>query len=144
MVRKADSKHLPWVPDRPTVRAILGALGNLKHRALLIMAYDSGLRVSELCRLKPWHIESAPERMLVRVEQGKGRTCRKARVECHGGIHSLRHAFATHLMEDGAPIHLIKRFLGHNALATTAQYCHVTAAMRAKLCSPLDSLYDKE
>ena len=70
--------------------------------------------------------------------------CRKAGVECHGGIHSLRHAFATHLMEDGAPIHLIKRFLGHSALATTAQYCHVTAAMRAKLSSPLDMLYGKE
>jgi site-specific recombinase XerD len=47
-------------------------------------------------------------------------------------------------MEDGAPIHLIKRFLGHSALATTAQYCHVTAAMRAKLRSPLDLLYGQE
>jgi integrase/recombinase XerD len=63
----------PRVLDRETVRRILEAHTNLKHRALLEMTYGSGLRVSEVCRLKSCHIESAPDRMMVRVDQGKGR-----------------------------------------------------------------------
>ena len=63
----------PNVLDRARVRAILGAHKNLKHRVFLAMVYGSGLRVSEACALRPCHIESAPDRMLVRVEQGKGR-----------------------------------------------------------------------
>jgi site-specific recombinase XerD len=46
---------------------------NLKHLVLLETAYSAGLRVSELVNLKPHHIESDPSRMLIRVDQGKGR-----------------------------------------------------------------------
>ncbi len=51
----------------------MAAVGNLKHLVLLETAYSAGLRVSELVSLKPHHIESDPSRMLIRVEQGKGR-----------------------------------------------------------------------
>jgi integrase len=71
--RRGRARRSPHVLDRESVRKILDAPANLKHRALLAMTYGSGLRVSEVCRLKPCHIESAPDRMLVRVEQGKGR-----------------------------------------------------------------------
>jgi len=58
-----------------------------------------------------------------------------------GGIHVLRHSFATHAMEAGVDIYTIKRWMGHRALATTGRYMHVTAEHLAKVKSPLDTLY---
>jgi integrase/recombinase XerD len=55
------------------VKRLFAAVTNLKHRVLLKTAYSGGLRVSEVINLKPHHIESDPSRMLIRVEQGKGR-----------------------------------------------------------------------
>jgi site-specific recombinase XerD len=52
---------------------LLAATDNLKHRLLLQTVYSAGLRVSELVRLKPHHIESDPDRMMIRVDQGKGK-----------------------------------------------------------------------
>jgi site-specific recombinase XerD len=52
---------------------LLAATENLKHRLLLQTVYSAGLRVSELVRLKPKHIESAADRMMIRVDQGKGK-----------------------------------------------------------------------
>jgi site-specific recombinase XerD len=60
-----------------------------------------------------------------------------------GGIHVLRHCFATHLMESGTDIYVVKRWLGHTALATTGRYMHVTAEHMRKTISPLDALYKK-
>ena len=60
-----------------------------------------------------------------------------------GGIHVLRHCFATHLMESGTDIYTIKRWMGHGALATTGRYMHVTAEHLAKVKSPMDTLYDE-
>lgn len=54
------------------------------------------------------------------------------------GIHTLRHCFATHLMERGMPVATIKELLGHNSLGTTASYLHVTKERLAAVRSPLD------
>lgn len=69
--RRPRSRQLPMILSREEVRAILSVLGNLKHKTLLHMVYGSGLRVSEVVKLRPEHIDSS--RMLVRVEQAKGR-----------------------------------------------------------------------
>jgi len=66
-------KKLPVVYSMEEVRRLLAAVDNLKHLVLLEAAYSAGLRVSELVRLKPHHIESDPSRMMIRVEQGKGK-----------------------------------------------------------------------
>ena len=184
----------PHMLDRARVGLILEAHTNLKHRALLAMVYGSGLRVSEVCRLRPCHIESAPDRMMVRVEQSKGRkdrytllshralvllreywlkcrpgewlfpgeepgeplsvpaaqnvylrACKKAgisRDRAHG-IHMLRHAFASHLMEDGVALPVIQRLLGHSSLSTTSVYCHVSRALLENVRSPGDRLGQK-
>jgi site-specific recombinase XerD len=157
----------------------------------LTLVYASGLRVSEVVRMKPCHIESAPDRMVVRVEQGKGRkdrytllshhslqllraywrkdrptdwlffgfdrtkpmakgsaqaiynkACRAAGLGKRAGIHSLRHAFATHLLEQGTDLLVIKRCLGHSSLSTTAQYCHITAEHLQKVRSPADVMFE--
>jgi integrase/recombinase XerD len=57
-----------------------------------------------------------------------------------GGIHCLRHSFATHWMEAGLPLFVLKRLLGHTSLSTTSKYLHVSRQHLAKVKSPLDTL----
>jgi site-specific recombinase XerD len=64
----------------------------------------------------------------------------KAGVHKKGGIHSMRHSFATHLMESGTDILVIKELLGHNSLRTTMSYTHVSKKHISKIQSPLDKL----
>jgi site-specific recombinase XerD len=57
-----------------------------------------------------------------------------------GGIHSLRHSFATHLLESGVEITIVQRLLGHNSLSVTANYLHVRRERLAQVQSPLQLL----
>jgi len=66
-------KKLPMVFSVEEVKRLLDAVDNLKHLVLLETVYSAGLRVSELVRLQPHHIESDASRMMIRVEQGKGK-----------------------------------------------------------------------
>jgi site-specific recombinase XerD len=66
-----QSKKLPVVLSRDEVARFLGAVDNLKHRVILTVCYATGLRISEAVRLRPSAIDS--KRMVIRVEQGKGR-----------------------------------------------------------------------
>ena len=65
-------QRLPEVLSRAEVAALLAVPMSPKARAFLTTAYASGLRVSELCRLRGCDIDSAPDRMCIRVVQGKG------------------------------------------------------------------------
>lgn len=60
-----------------------------------------------------------------------------------GGIHVLRHCFATHLMEAGTDIYTIRRWMGHTSLVTTGRYMHVTAEHMAKVRSPVDMVFER-
>ena len=64
------SERLPEILSVLEVERLLGAVSRPKHRAMLIVAYGAGLRVSELCALIPTDIDS--QRMLIRVRAGKG------------------------------------------------------------------------
>ena len=57
-----------------------------------------------------------------------------------GGIHALRHAFATHMLEAGTDVHTIQRLLGHGSLSTTARYFHLAQKHLSGTTSPLDLL----
>ncbi len=168
------------------VARLLATARNPKHRALLMCVYGAGLRVSEVVRLRPEHIES--ERGLIRVEEGKGRKDRytilpdrllrelrdyyrcfhpgewlffgrdrskplpinsaqkifylvrnEAGID-HGGIHTLRHCFATHMLEAGADIFELKRMMGHSSIKTTSGYIHISKEHLVSIQSPLDQM----
>lgn len=178
---------LPVVLSPEEVVHFLACVDSLKHRTILTAAYAAGLRVSEATHLRVTDIDS--QRMVVRVDQGKGRKDRyvmlsprllevlraywkvarpkewlfpgdvagqpitKDAVElaCHkarraSGIakpitpHSLRHAFATHLLEAGTDVRRIQLLMGHRSLATTSRYLKVATSEVCATMSPLDLL----
>jgi integrase len=66
----------------------------------------------------------------------------RARLQDKGGIHSLRHSFATHWIEAGIPLFVLKRMLGHTSLSTTAKYVHLSREFLSSIKSPLDTPKD--
>ena len=184
--RPRREKTLPVVLSREEVQKILNAHTNIKHRALLMITYSAGLRVSEVRHLKITDIDSS--RMLVRVEQGKGNKDRysvlspkalellriywkmykpkhwlfenhyhqpvpestaqaifrnaveKTGIKKHVSIHTLRHSFATHMLEQGVSLPIIQQLLGHKSLKTTSGYLHVQQYSIDAVRSPLDTL----
>lgn len=64
----------------------------------------------------------------------------KARINKNVHCHTLRHSFATHLLEDGVDIRIIQELLGHSSIATTEIYAHVSAEKIKSIKSPIDNL----
>jgi site-specific recombinase XerD len=193
LVRISHPRKLPVILSRDEVARLLNATTCLKHQAALSVAYGAGLRVSEVSSLKVRDIDS--ERMLIRVEHGKGGRYRNAmlpvdlltllrqwwtvgrqqgvmhrdgwlfpgqqaakpistrqlhrivveaaqaaEISKRVGPHTLRHSFATHLLEDGTDIRIIQVLLGHSKLENTALYTKVATRTVHAVISPLDRL----
>ena len=182
-----EPRRLPVVLSPQEVSRLLASTTNIKHKAALSLTYATGLRSSEVVSLKLTDIDS--DRMVIRVEQGKGNkdryvmlsphllellrawykaarpqgwlfpgmnpvnpmTTRQFRRACHAAArmaeidkrvspHTLRHSFATHLLEQNTDIRVIQVLLGHAKLDTTALYTRVATTTIHSVTSPLDRL----
>jgi len=189
--RPKRERRLPVVLSREEVRRLFAVTGNLKHKALLMVAYDAGLRLSEILNLRSEDIDS--QRMVIRVRQGKGKKdrytrlsagllkllreywreyhpesllfpgahpnkrydiatpghilkklCRKAGITKRVSMHTLRHSFATHLLEAGTNLRVIQRLLGHANIQTTCLYTHISIEDLREAPSPMELLEDSE
>jgi integrase/recombinase XerD len=182
-----EPRKLPLVLSPEEVARFLEAAPGIKYKAALSVAYGAGLRISEVVALKVSDIDS--KRMMLRVEQGKGRKDRYAMLSpvlldllrdwwriarptawffpgrdpvqpmstrqltraCHAAAdmaeikkrvtpHTLRHSFATHLLEQNVDIRVIQVLLGHSKLETTALYTRIATNTIRAVMSPLDRL----
>jgi site-specific recombinase XerD len=77
------------------------------------------------------------------VQQTFRLAMQKAKIDKDASVHTLRHSFATHLLEQGVDIVTIKEQLGHARLETTLMYLHVAQLQRCLSHSPIDTLYHK-
>jgi integrase/recombinase XerD len=186
--RPRREKKLPVVLSIDEVEKLIAVTQNVKHKAILMLAYSSGLRRQELQLIKPSAIDSS--RMQVHVVQGKGKKDRytilsaktldilrlyykytrpstflfeaygkkgkplsdstlacivkknasKAGIKKQVSFHTLRHCFATHLLEKGVNLRLIQQFMGHVSLKTTSGYLHLININPSSIVSPLDSM----
>ena len=187
--RPKRERRLPVVLSRGEVQRLFATVTNLKQKALFMVAYDAGLRLSEIIHLHVDDIDS--ERMVIRVRQGKGmkdrygrltpgllellreywdvfrpekllfpgatpdkvydlatpgqllkKVCRKAGITKRVSMHTLRHSFATHLLEAGTNLRVIQELLGHDKIQTTALYTHISLEELREAPSTMDMLED--
>ena len=68
------------------------------------------------------------------------RSKHKACIKKQGGVHALRHAFATHTLESGADLYMIKQMLGHASVTSTVRYLRMTEKTRQMIQSPVEQL----
>lgn len=184
--RPKKEKALPVVLSEEEIVRIFKNVENLKHKAILMVIYSAGLRISECINLKIKDIDS--NRMQLRIEQAKGKkdrytllstktltflrtyfkdyrpkvylfegqfgdqysarsiqsifqeTVKKAGITKKVTVHSLRHSFATHLLENGTNLRYIQSLLGHSSSKTTEVYTHITTKGFDQLKSPMDDL----
>jgi site-specific recombinase XerD len=89
-----------------------------------------------------WLFETQPNRAIAErsVQYIFKRSLSKAGIKKDVGIHSLRHSFATHLMEQGVALPVIQQLLGHKSLRTTGVYLHVQQYSIETVKSPIDTL----
>jgi site-specific recombinase XerD len=182
------SSTLPPVMSVEEVRRLIDGVSNIKHRTIIMLLYSTGMRLSEIAKLKIADIDS--KNMRIKIVQGKGAKDRftilskqvllelrayyviykpteylfngyrpgkpmsarniehlvqKAIINIglaskHYTVHTIRHSFATHLVDNGADLHTVKELLGHTSLQTTMRYMHLTTARTKAIVNPYDAL----
>tara|TARA_B100000315_G_scaffold258691_1_gene311716 strand:+ start:8720 stop:9565 length:846 start_codon:yes stop_codon:yes gene_type:complete len=185
-IRFRKEEKIPVVLSELEVTHILNSVQNLKHKAILMTIYSSGIRLNELICLKINDVDF--DRNLIIIKKGKGKKDRQSvlsqslkcvlhqyldrycpgkylfegqkggrysassvqsimkkavinsKIKKHATVHTLRHSFATHLLENGTDIRFIQELLGHKRLETTQIYTHISKVAFERIKSPLDRL----
>lgn len=75
-----------------------------------------------------------------RLQRAYAQAREAAGIGKRGGVHTLRHSFATHLLERGTPLIYLQKLLGHNSPRSTLVYIHVTQEELSRIPNPLDEL----
>ena len=129
LIQNAKGKKDRYVSLSPVLLDILREyIKNYKHQPKLYLFESDQTK------------EAYPTRTLQRIFQIAKE---KAGIQKEIGIHSLRHSFATHLLEKGTDIKYIKDLLGHFNIKTTERYLHVSKKSLINIVSPLDDLFKK-
>jgi site-specific recombinase XerD len=105
------------------------------------------LQYCALHNIKDWIFSGYPADHHLSIRSAQtifDKALQKAQIAKQATIHSLRHTFATHLLERGTDIRYIQELLGHAALRTTQRYTHVARRMVLKIRSPLDTLFEDD
>jgi site-specific recombinase XerD len=129
--------------DRMTIRVEQGKGGQDRYTLLSLRLLKELRAYWRRERPWPWLFPSQRGDRPISVSCAQrvwGQAKRSARVTKRTGIHGLRHAFATHLLESGTDVHTIQRLLGHRHLGTTTRYFHLAQKTLAQRPSPLDLL----
>lgn len=180
---RKKKNNLPDIWSRDDILLLLSQIRNKKHRLMLSMLYGSGLRVSELVRIRIRDLNL--DSLILTIDQGKGNkkrrtvisnslleplqklitgrnsndylfltnrespytkrtvqqifynASRRANIRTKGSCHTLRHSFATHLMENGTNIKTLQNLLGHKSADTTMVYVHILSLQDQVVESPL-------
>ena len=191
--RRRPYRELPAIMSKTEIVRFFSAIDNMRDKAMFETVYGTGLRISEIARLRTQDIDS--EQMRIFVYHGKGgkdrytllsqqnleilreywkqyrphhpegylfysrgkqknvittrtiptafhKYCTRANLPDTFTVHTLRHCFATHLLESGAELVQIKQLLGHTFLQTTSIYLHLSNTSQG-IQSPLDTLPKK-
>ncbi len=133
-------EHL--LSDRGQIRVVQGKGGKDRYTLLSPRLLDELRAYWRLCRPRDWLFPSAffPDRPLTRsaVERSFNDALEMAGLPRRGGIHALRHTFATRLLEAGIDLVTLQRLLGHSQLSTTSTYLHVRQERLADINSAFD------
>jgi integrase/recombinase XerD len=190
-VRKFDT-YLPFVPTQNEVKTFISTMTDIKQKAMVVVMYSAGLRISEVCHLR--YEDISRTNMRIHIRHGKNRSDRYAilskyaldvltvywlkcgrpmgwlfpkqrdssepidtyfllrHIEEHEKelgwpkrltCHSFRHAFGTHLYENGTDLETIRVLMGHKSLSSTIIYVHLAVNGRGSMRSPLDRMMEE-
>jgi len=148
------------------VGCILSSVDTIKHKAILMLMHINGskgrkdrctlLSNTALSVLREYWRKYKPAKYIFQgakadrhlsirtVQKVLGHACEKADIQKDVSVHTLRHSFATHLLEGGTDLKYIQELLGHAHSKTTEIYTHVSNRDIGRIKSPLDSLFETE
>jgi integrase/recombinase XerD len=146
-LRLSEVLHLQ-VPDidsaRMTIRVVQGKGGKDRYTVLSARLLEALRAYWRMTRPRRWLFPARGEPLRPldpsSLQKAYQRAKQRAGITKPGGVHTLRHCFATHLLEAGVDLHTIQRLLGHGHLTTTTRYFQLTRHTQVAPGSPLDLL----